>query len=103
MHTGITQDSVGQEGFPLLGDQADLVLTHGHLAMSAVGVRVQAATGLEFQHVLRFVQRPDAGQRPIQVPDHRPGALAEHVRQVVALAHGQPNIPAERRQAQLLL
>jgi hypothetical protein len=90
-------------GLPLPGDQPDLVPAHGHPAVSAVGVRVQAGAGLQFQNALRLVQRPDAGEGPAQVPDHRLGALPEHVRQAVAPAQGQPDIPAECRQAQLLL
>ena len=68
-----------------------------------VEMRVQARTGLQFQHIIRFVQRPDACERPIQVPDHRLRTLAKHVRQVVALAHRQSDILTELRQTQLLL
>src|SRR5262249_26536107 len=102
-HTRISEDGVGQVGFPLLADQADLVLAHGHPAVSTIEMRVQARTGLQFQHIIRFVQRPDACERPIQVPDHRLGTLAKHVWQVVALAHRQSDILTELRQTQLLL
>ena len=98
-HTGVAHHGVGQVGFALLGDQADLVLADRNPAVRAVQVRVQPGAGPEFENVVLRVQGPDAGEGPVQVVHQRLGAALEHRPKAVALDERLPDRRIQGEQA----
>ena len=70
----VADDGVGQVRRALLGDQADLEPADGDAPVRAVQVRVLSRAGPQHQHVLRRIQRPDAGESRVQVCDQSLGA-----------------------------
>ena len=48
--------------------------------MAAIQTGVQAGTGMELEHVVWFIQEPDAGERRTQIFHHRLRAAPQHVR-----------------------
>ena len=92
-HTGIDRHGVGQVRPPLLGDQADLVLADRNPAVRAVQVGVQPGAGLEFENVPLGVERPDAGEGPVQVAHQGLGTALEHGPQLVGLNECRPRPP----------
>jgi hypothetical protein len=86
-----------------LGDKADLELADGHAAMGAIEVCVHPRAGLQLQHLLLFVQGPDAGERRAQVLDHGLCAPLQDATQGVTTAQGGGHVRPERRLTRLTL
>src|SRR5678815_1655430 len=73
---GIPDDRVGDVRQPLLGDAANLELTHWNPAMTAVEMGVDSRAGLQLQHLLGVVQRPDPCEGRTKIVHNRLGASA---------------------------
>ena len=59
---------------PLGGDESDLQSPDGDATVGPVQVCVHARARLELEHLLGFVQRPDAREGRVEVPDQRVAA-----------------------------
>ena len=92
---GIGGDVVGQVGPTLLCDQADVQLSDGHAGVPAVQAGIRPRAGPELQHLLPFVERPDAGELRAQVLDHGLGAPLQDARQGPVLREGGVYVRAQ--------
>src|SRR6266550_4210500 len=57
--------------FLLLSNQANLQFPDLDAAVWTIEMRVHPGTGLQFQHVFLFVQRPDSSEGRVEVPNDR--------------------------------
>ena len=64
---GIADDLVRELGTPVPGDHPDLVASQRHVAVGAVDVGIHAGARLQLQDLAGVVERPDTGQRDIEV------------------------------------
>ncbi len=80
----IGANRVGEVGPTLLRDQADLEHADRHTAVRAVEVGIEPSARPQFEHRSRAIERPDARESGIEVPDDRVGTGLEHIRQRVA-------------------
>ena len=102
-HTRIALDGVGQMRMAFLSNQPDLVLADRNPTVRAVEVRVQPGAGPKFQHVILGIERPDAGEGPVQMPHHRLSAVVQHFGERVALRKAQTHVFNEDGELDLLL
>ena len=89
-------------GPPLPGDPADLELADRDAGVRPVDVGVQPGAGPEFEDVARLVERPDPGERAVEVADGHLGAAAEHLAERRALGEGEADVAAELGEPRLL-
>ena len=74
---GIIDHVVGQVRLKLPSDEADLVLSNRHTAVRTIEAGIHPCASLQLQHVLLFVERPNAGERRVQATDYGLCALLE--------------------------
>ena len=99
VHPGVPDHCIG-EVWPLLRrDEPDFVLTYGHAAVRAVDVCVQPSARLQLEHPLGVVQRPDACERRVQVPNQRLAAPLQGVPQRRSLGQRDPDVGSELSRA----
>src|SRR5262249_26467065 len=87
--------------FSLLRDKANLELTNSDASVFAIQVGVKTGTSLKFQDILLVVERPDAGERGIEMTDHGFSALLEHGNQCFPTPDGKSgmDVRTQRRLA----
>jgi hypothetical protein len=88
-------------GLALLCDQPDFELPNGHAGVFAVQAGVKTCAGLQLQHILLVVERPNAGESRVEVTHYGLGAALEHCLQSIFGPAGQccVNICTQRRLA----
>ena len=102
MDLRIAHDLVRELGTPVPGDRPDLVASQGHAAVGAVDVGVHAGARLQLEDFAGVVQRPDAGQRHVEVAHQRLGALLQHGSHATALCQGDSHVRGQLRQTRPL-
>ena len=88
-------------GLALLCDEANLELANRHAGMFAVQASVKTCAGLQLQHVLSVVERPNACESPVEVTHYGLGAALQHCSQSIFGPAGEccMNICTQRRLA----
>src|SRR5262249_7079391 len=73
----VIDNVVGQVRRLFLGDQPDLEFAHGYAGVRAVNVSVHSRAGLEFEHLLSFVEQPDSRESRVEIRDDGFGAFLQ--------------------------
>ena len=73
----------------MLCDQANLELANGHAGVFAVQTGVKTCTGLQLQHVLLVVDRPNASKGRVEVTSYGLGAALQHRSQSIFRPAGE--------------
>ena len=71
--------------------------------MRAVEMRVKAGTGLEFEHIVFGIERPDAGEGGVHVFGQRLCAFLEEIPQRLVRAECEADISADGGFARLVV
>ena len=77
-YTIVGQYFICQVGLALLCDQANAEFANGHAGVFAVQAGVKTCTGLQLQHVLSVVERPNACESPVEVTHYGLSAALQH-------------------------
>ena len=94
----VAVELVGEHRPPVLGDEADLRLAHLHPRVRAVDAGVQPGARLQLELSGVSADRPDAGERGVQVLHQHLGAALERALQRLALDQRRAHVSAQRRQ-----
>jgi len=76
-HASLRVGSTWSE-FDFPGNETDFQLTYFYAAVGSIQARVTTGTGLEFQGLRCFMERPNAGEGDVEVAHDQFGALLEH-------------------------
>ena len=88
---GIRHDRIGQARLSLLGDQANLSLADADTGVRAIELGIKSRACLQLQKVI-ITERPDPGQRGVEMADDGLAAVLEDAGCLIALGQGNGDV-----------